>query len=61
MIAERERFAKIVGRENVIAGADRGFAASAVRFNDTDQSIAWLKSAAMAEGARSAIGRLWGR
>jgi hypothetical protein len=41
-------------------GADRGFAASAVRFNDTDPSIAWLKFAAMAEGARIATRRLWG-
>jgi len=62
LIAERiVRFAKIVGRENVIAGADCGFAASAVRFNDTHPSIAWLKFAAMAEGARLATRQLWGR
>ena len=60
LIAERiVRFAKIVGRENVIAGADCGFAASAVRFNDTHPSIAWLKFAAMAEGARLATRQLW--
>ncbi|PYM90650.1 MAG: methionine synthase [Candidatus Rokuibacteriota bacterium] len=60
LIAERiVRFAKIVGRENVIAGADCGFAASAVRFNDTHSSIAWLKFAAMAEGARLATRQLW--
>jgi len=62
LIAERiERFAKFVGRENVIAGADCGFAASGIRFNDTHPSIAWLKFAAMAEGARLASRRLWGR
>ena len=62
LIAERiVRFAKIVGRENVIAGADCGFAASAVRFNDTHSSVAWLKFAAMTEGARLATRQLWGR
>src|SRR3989442_488950 len=62
LIAERiVRYAKIVGRENVIAGADCGFAASAVRFNDTHPSVAWLKFAAMAEGARLATRQLWGR
>ena len=60
LVAERIlRFAKIVGRENVIAGADCGFAASALRFNDTHPSIAWLKFAALAEGARLATGELW--
>jgi 5-methyltetrahydropteroyltriglutamate--homocysteine methyltransferase len=60
LIAERiVRFAKIVGRENVIAGADCGFAASALRFNDTHPSVAWLKFAALAEGARLATRELW--
>jgi 5-methyltetrahydropteroyltriglutamate--homocysteine methyltransferase len=59
-VAERiVRFAKIVGRENVIAGADCGFAASALRFNDTHPSVAWLKFAALAEGARLATRELW--
>ena len=35
---------KIVGRENVIAGADCGFAASTLRFNDTHPSVAWIFS-----------------
>src|SRR5207247_8982414 len=62
LIAERiGRFAKIVGRENVIAGADCGFAASAARFNDTHPSVAYLKFAALAEGARLATRELWGR
>jgi 5-methyltetrahydropteroyltriglutamate--homocysteine methyltransferase len=60
LIAERiVRFAKIVGHENVIAGADCGFAASALRFNDTHPSVAWLKFAALAEGARLATRELW--
>jgi len=60
LVAERiVRFAKIVGRESVIAGADCGFAASALRFNDTHPSVAWLKFAALAEGARLATGELW--
>ena len=62
LVAERiMRFAKLVGRENVIAGADCGFAAAAVRFNDTHPSVAWLKFAALAEGARLATKQLWGR
>jgi 5-methyltetrahydropteroyltriglutamate--homocysteine methyltransferase len=60
LIAERiVRFARLVGRENVIAGADCGFAASAVRFNDIHPSVAWLKFAALAEGARLATQQLW--
>ena len=62
LIAERiVRFARIVGRENVIAGADCGFAASGIRFNDTHPSVAWLKFEALAEGARRATRQLWGR
>jgi 5-methyltetrahydropteroyltriglutamate--homocysteine methyltransferase len=62
LIAERiVRFARIVGRDNVIAGADCGFAASGVRFNDTHPSVAWLKFGALAEGARRATRQLWGR
>ena len=60
LVAERiVRFAQMVGRENVIAGADCGFAASALRFNDTHPSVAWLKFAALAEGARLATRELW--
>jgi len=62
LIAERiVRFARIVGRDNVIAGADCGFAASGIRFNDVHPSVAWLKFAALAEGARLATRQLWGR
>ena len=62
LIAERiVRFARIVGRENVIAGADCGFAASGIRFNDVHPTAVWLKFAALAEGARLATRQLWGR
>jgi 5-methyltetrahydropteroyltriglutamate--homocysteine methyltransferase len=62
LIAERiVRFARIVGRENVIAGADCGFAASGIRFNDVHPSVVWLKFQALAEGARRATRQLWGR
>jgi 5-methyltetrahydropteroyltriglutamate--homocysteine methyltransferase len=61
LIAERiVRFARIVGPESVMAGADCGFAASGVRFNDTHPSVAWLKFAALAEGARLATRQLYG-
>ncbi|MBI3045275.1 MAG: cobalamin-independent methionine synthase II family protein [Betaproteobacteria bacterium] len=60
LIAERiVRVARLVGRENVLAGADCGFAASATRFNDTHPSVAYLKFAALAEGARLASRQLW--
>jgi len=60
LVAERiMRFAAIVGRERVIAGADCGFAASGLRFNDVHPSVVWLKFAALAEGARLATRRLW--
>lgn len=59
LVADRiERFARIVGRERVIAGADCGFAAFAGR-NDIHPSIVWAKLSALAEGARRASARLW--
>ena len=47
------RYARIVGRESVIAGADCGFAASGARFNDVHPSAVWLKFAALAGGRAS--------
>jgi 5-methyltetrahydropteroyltriglutamate--homocysteine methyltransferase len=62
LIAERiVRYARIVGRERVIAGADCGFAASGIRFNDVYPGVVWLKFEALAEGARRATRQLWGR
>jgi 5-methyltetrahydropteroyltriglutamate--homocysteine methyltransferase len=61
LVAERlERFAAIVGRERVIAGTDCGFGTFA-GFGPVEPDIAYLKLAAMAEGARIASDRLWGR
>ena len=61
LVAERiERFAGVVGRENVIAGADCGFATFAGSM-EIHPSIAWAKLDALAEGARLASRRLWGR
>jgi 5-methyltetrahydropteroyltriglutamate--homocysteine methyltransferase len=61
LIAERiVRFAEVVGRENVIAGADCGFGTFAGS-NEIHESVVWAKLAALAEGARIATRRLWGR
>ena len=60
VIAQRiGRFAGVVGRENVIAGADCGFATFAAQQNAVAPSIAWAKLAALAEGARIASKELW--
>jgi 5-methyltetrahydropteroyltriglutamate--homocysteine methyltransferase len=54
LIAERiGRFASAVGRENVIAGADCGFASFAATC-EVHPSVVWVKLQALAEGARIA-------
>jgi len=59
LIAQRiTRYADLVGRERVIAGADCGFSSFA-GFNAVDPGIVWAKFQAMAEGARLASERLW--
>jgi 5-methyltetrahydropteroyltriglutamate--homocysteine methyltransferase len=59
LIADRiERFAEIVGRENVIAGSDCGFATFAGS-KEVHPSIVWAKFHALSEGARIASKRLW--
>ena len=58
-IAERlERFASAVGRENVIAGADCGFASFATSF-ECHPEVVWAKLAALGQGAAIASKRLW--
>jgi 5-methyltetrahydropteroyltriglutamate--homocysteine methyltransferase len=58
-VADRiERFASVVGRENVIAGADCGFGTFAGS-EEIQERIVWAKFAALAEGARIASRRLW--
>jgi 5-methyltetrahydropteroyltriglutamate--homocysteine methyltransferase len=60
LVAQRiARFAEVVGRERVIAGADCGFASFAGS-NEVHPSIVWAKFAALVEGARIASRKLWG-
>jgi 5-methyltetrahydropteroyltriglutamate--homocysteine methyltransferase len=62
LIAERlVRFAERVGRENVMASADCGFSSQACYRTEVDPKVMWAKFRAMAEGARIASQRLWGR
>jgi len=59
LVADRLiRFAKIVGRENVIAGTDCGFQQGA-QVQRVHPTIMWAKLQALAEGARIASGELW--
>jgi 5-methyltetrahydropteroyltriglutamate--homocysteine methyltransferase len=59
-IAQRiARFAGVVGRENVIAGADCGFASFSTSC-EVHPTVVWAKLAALAEGARLATNELWG-
>jgi 5-methyltetrahydropteroyltriglutamate--homocysteine methyltransferase len=58
LVAQRiERFADVVGRERVIAGADCGFASFAGS-NEVHPSIVWAKLASLVAGARIASSRL---
>ncbi|MFN8633400.1 MAG: cobalamin-independent methionine synthase II family protein [Chloroflexota bacterium] len=59
LVAQRlARFASIVGRERVIAGADCGFATFAGS-TEIHPTVAWAKLDALVEGARLASARLW--
>jgi 5-methyltetrahydropteroyltriglutamate--homocysteine methyltransferase len=59
LIANRiGNYAKLVGRENVIAGSDCGFG-TWVGQAAVDPDVVWAKFAAMAEGARIASKRFW--
>jgi 5-methyltetrahydropteroyltriglutamate--homocysteine methyltransferase len=60
LIAERlTRYAKLVGRENVIAGSDCGFSSQATYNPEVHPTVVWAKFQAMAEGARLATKQLW--
>ena len=60
LVAERiVRYAKIVGRENMIAGADCGFAATARTRQDVHPTVAWEKLRSLVEGAALASKELW--
>jgi 5-methyltetrahydropteroyltriglutamate--homocysteine methyltransferase len=57
LIAERlVRYARLVGRENVIAGTDCGIGPRVGH-----PEICWAKLTALAEGARRASKQLWGK
>ncbi len=59
LVAERIcRFAKVVGRERVIAGADCGFASFAGS-KEVHPSIVWEKFKSLADGAKIASRQLW--
>jgi 5-methyltetrahydropteroyltriglutamate--homocysteine methyltransferase len=59
LVAERiVRLAKIVGRENVIAGTDCGFAQGPF-YRRVHPTVMWAKLEALAEGARIASKELW--
>jgi 5-methyltetrahydropteroyltriglutamate--homocysteine methyltransferase len=60
-IADRiVRFARIVGRENVIAGSDCGFAQQET-IARVHPKVMWAKFEALAAGARLASAESWGR
>jgi 5-methyltetrahydropteroyltriglutamate--homocysteine methyltransferase len=60
LIADRIiRFARLVGRENVIAGADCGFA-QIDNIQRVHPTVMWAKFDALVEGARLASKELWG-
>jgi 5-methyltetrahydropteroyltriglutamate--homocysteine methyltransferase len=62
LIAERiTRYARLVGRENVIAGADCGFSSQATYQPEVHPTVVWAKFQALAEGARLATKQLWSR
>ena len=59
LVAQRiVRYARLVGRESVIAGTDCGFASFAGS-SAVDPQIVWAKLGAMAEGAELASRALW--
>ena len=60
LVADRiVNFAKIVGRENVIAGTDCGFAQGET-IQRVHPQVMWAKFESLAEGARLASKELWG-
>lgn len=54
------RFANIVGRENVIAGADCGFSSQACYRTEVHPTVIWAKFEALKQGADIATRNLWG-
>ncbi len=62
LIAERIlRFAKLVGRENVMAGADCGFSSQALYRTEVHPTVVWEKFKALRQGADLASRQLWAK
>jgi 5-methyltetrahydropteroyltriglutamate--homocysteine methyltransferase len=60
LIAERlVRYANLVGRENVMAGADCGFSSQALYRTEVHPTVVWEKFKAMRQGADLASKTLW--
>src|SRR5262249_5965879 len=60
LIAERlMRFARLVGRDNVIAGTDCGFSSQAMYKTEVHPTVVWAKFEALRDGAKLASERLW--
>jgi len=61
LISERIiRYARLVGRENVMAGADCGFSSQAMYKTEVHPTVVWEKFKAMRAGADLATQHLWG-
>ena len=61
LVADRiVRFAKLLGRENVVASTDCGFA-QVETIARVHPQVMWAKFESLAEGARLASQELWGR
>jgi 5-methyltetrahydropteroyltriglutamate--homocysteine methyltransferase len=52
-------YANLVGRENVLAGADCGFSSRATYSPEVHPTVVWEKFKALSEGAALATKRLW--
>ena len=62
LVAERiVRFAKLVGRENVMAAADCGFSSMALYRTEVHNTVVWEKFKAMRQGADLATKQLWSK
>jgi 5-methyltetrahydropteroyltriglutamate--homocysteine methyltransferase len=60
LVAQRlVRLAKVVGRDNVLAGTDCGFAQSPFA-KRVHESIMWAKLRSLSDGAKIATQQLWG-
>ena len=62
LIAERiVRYTNLVGRENVMAGADCGFSSQALYKTEVHPTVIWEKFKALRQGADLATKKLWGK